>query len=49
MSCHRLDAERYIAVRAKADYWSVPVTEIVMETHRCDTWQPRVPGTGYRG
>lgn len=33
MSCHRGAKEQYLAVRSKADYWSVPVTEDVMETH----------------
>jgi Family of unknown function (DUF6304) len=49
MRCHRSDAEQYLAVRSKADYWPVPVTELVMETHRCDQWRRRVPGTGCRG
>ncbi len=49
MSCHRRDKEQYLAVRRKLDYWSVPVTEEVMETHRCDEWRERQPGTGYRG
>ena len=49
MHCHRDAAQQYLAVRGKADYWSVPVTEIVMETYVCPRWQRRIPGTGYRG
>ena len=33
----------------KADYWGVPVTEEVPEFYRCDSYEPRIPGTGYRG
>ena len=49
MSCHRDAKPEYLAVRSKHDYWSVPVTEFVPETHLCDDYQRRVPGTGYRG
>ena len=49
MSCHRGAKEQYLAVRSKADYWSVPVTEDVMETHLCEDYERRTPGTGYRG
>lgn len=49
MACHRGAKERYIAVRSKWDYFRVPRTEEVMETHRCSEYQRRVPGTGYRG
>ena len=49
MKCHRNAKQQYLAVRSKADYWQVPVTEQVMETHTCDEFQHRVPGTGYRG
>src|SRR5262249_23597788 len=49
MSCHRGAKEQYLAVRSKRDYWSVPVTEDVMETYLCQEWERRVPGTGYRG
>lgn len=49
MSCHRGAKEQYLQVRAKRDYWSVPITEAVMETHRCSEWAPRTPGTGHRG
>jgi hypothetical protein len=49
MSCHRGAKEQYLAVRSKRDYWSVPVTEDVMETYLCPEYQRRVPGTGYRG
>jgi len=34
MACHRDAKEQYLAVRSKADYWSVPVAELVMETRR---------------
>ena len=49
MSCHRGAKEQYLAVRSKLDYWSVPVTEDVMETYLCPEYERRVPGTGYRG
>lgn len=49
MFCHREAKERYLAVRSKADYWSVPITEEVIETYVCDQYTRRVPGTGYRG
>lgn len=49
MSCHRDAKEQYLAVRSKHDYWSVPVTEEVMETYVCPEYQRRIPGTGYRG
>jgi hypothetical protein len=49
MACHRDAKEQYLAVRSKADYWSVPVTEDVPETYLCPEYQRRVPGTGYRG
>jgi hypothetical protein len=47
--CHRGAKEQYLAVRSKADYWQVPVTEEVPETHLCDEYERRRPGTGYRG
>jgi hypothetical protein len=47
--CHRGAKEEYLAVRKKADYWSVPVTEEVPETYLCGEYQRRIPGTGYRG
>ena len=49
MSCHRDAKEQYLAVRSKLDYWSVPVTEVVMETYVCPEYERRIPGTGYRG
>ena len=49
MSCHRDAKSQYLAVRSKADYWSVPVTEEVPETYLCPEYERRVPGTGYRG
>jgi hypothetical protein len=49
MSCHRGARSRYLAVRSKRDYWGVPVTEDVPEFYRCASYEPRVPGTGYRG
>ncbi len=48
-ACYRGVKDQYLAVRSKADYWSVPVTEEVPETHLCSDYQRRVPGTGYRG
>jgi hypothetical protein len=47
--CHRGATEQYLAVRKKADYWGVPVTEEVPETYLCSEYQRRIPGTGYRG
>jgi hypothetical protein len=47
--CHRDAREQYLAVRSKLDYWKVPVTEEVLETYLCPQYEPRVPGTGYRG
>jgi hypothetical protein len=47
--CHRGVRSRYLAVRSKQDYWGVPVTEEVPEFYRCTSYEPRVPGTGYRG
>jgi hypothetical protein len=49
MRCHRGAKERYLSVRSKFDYFSVPVTEDVMETYVCPEYEPRIPGTGYRG
>ncbi|MGI5499663.1 hypothetical protein [Lentzea sp. CA-135723] len=49
MRCHRDVRERYLAVRSKADYWHVPVTQDVPETYLCGEYQRRIPGTGYRG
>lgn len=49
MSCHREAKVQYLAVRSKADYWGVPVTEDVPEFYLCPDYQRRVPGTGYRG
>ena len=49
MRCHRDAKDQYLAVRSKADYWPVPVTEYVPETYLCDEYQVRVKGTGYRG
>lgn len=49
MSCHRDAKEQYLAVTSKADYWSVPVAEEVVETYYCHEYARRIPGTGYRG
>ena len=49
MRCHREAKEEYLAVRSKADYWPVPVTEDVAEFYLCPEYQQRIPGTGYRG
>ena len=40
MRCHRNAKQQYLAVRSKPEYWRVPVTEEVMETHHCDELQP---------
>jgi hypothetical protein len=47
--CHREAKDQYLAVRSKADYWHVPVTEEVPETYLCAEYRRRIPGTGYRG
>ncbi|WP_052707388.1 DUF6304 family protein [Streptomyces rubellomurinus] len=47
--CHRGAREQYLAVTRKAEYWPVPLTELVPETYLCGEFEPRVPGTGYRG
>ena len=47
--CHRGAKDQYLAVRSKADYWPVPVTEEVPETYLCPEYRRRIPGTGYRG
>lgn len=49
MFCHRGAKEQYLAVQSKHDYWYVPRTEEVMETHLCPEYERRVQGTGYRG
>jgi Family of unknown function (DUF6304) len=49
MRCHRDARAQYLAVRGKADYVAVPLTEDVPEFYCCPQWEPRVPGTGYRG
>jgi hypothetical protein len=49
MSCHRDAKDQYLAVRSKAEYWQVPVTEEVPEIYLCEQYRTRVPGTGYRG
>ena len=38
-----------MGMTSKSEYWGVPVTEEVPEFYRCDAYEPRVPGTGYRG
>lgn len=49
MRCHRGAKAEYLAVKSKAEYWSVPVTEDVPETYLCEEYERRIPGTGYRG
>ncbi len=49
MRCHRDSREEYRACRGKREYWAIPVTEEVPEFYVCPTWEPRQPGTGYRG
>jgi hypothetical protein len=49
MFCPRAAKEQYLAVRSKTDYWTVPITEDVMETHLCAEYERRIPGTGCRG
>lgn len=53
MRCHRGVPQQYLAVRSKADYWEVAVTELVPDFHWCDGYdRRRLPGRdriGYRG
>ena len=49
MDCHRGAKAQYLAVTSKFDYFDVPRTEEVMETHLCPEYERRIPGTGYRG
>lgn len=49
MRCHRGAKAQYLAVKSKLDYWSVPVTEDVMETYLCPEYEQRIQGTGCRG
>jgi hypothetical protein len=49
MTCHRRAKQQYLAVKSKQEYWQVPRTEEVMETHICPEYERRAPGTGYRG
>lgn len=47
MRCHRGAREQYLAVRSKADYWGLPVTEEVPEFYCCASYETREPGTGF--
>lgn len=49
MRCHRDSRSLYLSSRGKWEYWAVPVTEEVPEFYRCDAYERRRPGTGYRG
>ena len=49
MRCHRDAGGQYLSVQSKMEYWGVPVTEEVPEFYRCDQYEQRRPGTGYRG
>lgn len=49
MRCHRDAREQYLNVQSKWDYFAVPVTEEVPEFYVCEQFEPRKPGTGYRG
>ena len=49
MRCHRDAKTHYLSVHSKRDYWGVPVTEEVPEFYRCEQYEKRRPGTGYRG
>lgn len=49
MRCHRDARAQYLSVQSKMEYWGVPVTEEVPEFYRCDQYEQRRPGTGYRG
>jgi hypothetical protein len=51
MMCFRNNKKQYLAVTSKVDYWDVyeAFEEHVQETHRCEEFTLRKPGTGYRG
>lgn len=49
MRCHRDAREQYLSVQFKWDCFTVPVTEEVPEFYVCEQFEPRKPGTGYRG
>jgi hypothetical protein len=49
MRCHRDVREQYLSVQSKWDYFGVPVTEEVPEFYVCEQFEPRKPGTDYRG
>lgn len=46
MECFRASAEQYLAARTKAEWSAVPVTEFVMESHRCREWTRRRGDSG---
>jgi hypothetical protein len=51
LMCFRGNKVAYRAVQSKQDLFAIidTVTEQVQETHVCTEYEPRAPGTGYRG
>lgn len=51
MACFRNTKAEYLATKTKSDVFRIwdSLTEQVQETYHCPQWQPRIPGTGYRG
>lgn len=51
LMCFRGTKVAYRAVQSKQDLFEIidTVTEQIQETHVCDEYEPRVPGTGHRG
>lgn len=51
LACFRGNPEAYRAVRSKRDLFAIwdTLTGHVQETHVCPAFEPRRPGTGYRG
>ncbi len=51
MMCFRNLKTEYLRVKSKSDFWGVHdrYEEMVQETYFCDEFEPRTPGTGYRG
>lgn len=51
LACFRDAADDYRRVCSKAGIFAIwgRLTEFVQETHHCDHYEPRIPGSGYRG
>lgn len=50
MLCYVLQKEEYLQVKSKNDYTLLSgEISLVQETYLCEKYEPRTPGTGYRG